>query len=44
MPRKLVFLILFLVAIVGAMFLLASLDVEQNLQPVEKPVLGEGLS
>ncbi|MEH6756026.1 MAG: hypothetical protein V7676_00780 [Parasphingorhabdus sp.] len=43
MPRNLVFLIVFLVAIIGAMFLLASMDVEQELKPVEKPVIGGAL-
>lgn len=38
MPRSLVFLIIFLVVIIGAMFFLASMDVEQDLVPVEKPV------
>lgn len=42
MPRNLVFLIVFLVAVIGAMFLLASMDVEKDLKPVEKPVtIGE---
>ncbi|MEP2103840.1 MAG: hypothetical protein ABJP02_17075 [Parasphingorhabdus sp.] len=41
MPRNLVFLIVFLVIVIGAMFLLASMDVEQDMQPVEKPVIAE---
>ncbi len=41
MSRSLVFLIVFLAAVIGAMFLLASLDVEQELKPVEKPVVAE---
>lgn len=44
MPRNLVFLIVFLAAIIGAMFLLASIDVEQDVKPVEKPVIGGELS
>ncbi len=44
MPRNLVFLIIFLVAIIGAMFLLASMDVEQDMKPVEKPVVGGELN
>ncbi len=43
MPRNLVFLIVFLVAIVGALFLLSSMDVEQDVKPVEKPVIGGAL-
>ncbi|MEW4468248.1 hypothetical protein AB1K62_10490 [Parasphingorhabdus sp. JC815] len=39
MPRNLVFLIVFLVVIIGGMFFLASMDVEQDVKPVEKPVL-----
>ncbi|WP_268255412.1 hypothetical protein [Parasphingorhabdus litoris] len=39
MSRNLVFLIVFLVVIIGGMFLLASMDVEQEMQPVEKPVI-----
>ncbi len=41
MPRNLVFLIVILVAVIGAMFLLASMDVEQDMKPVEKPVIAE---
>lgn len=41
MPRNLVFLIIFLAAVIGAMFLLASMDVEQDMKAVEKPVIAE---
>lgn len=44
MPRNLVFLIVFLAAFVGAMFLLASMDVEQDVTTVEKPVIGGELN
>lgn len=44
MPRNLVFLIIFLITIIGAMFLLASMDVEQDVKPVEKPVIGGELN
>mgnify|MGYP003634456746 CR=1 len=44
MPRNLVFLIVFLAVIIGAMFLFASIDVEQDLKPVEKPVVGGALN
>lgn len=44
MPRNLVFLIVFLAAVIGAMFLLASMDIEQDLKPVEKPVIGGELN
>ena len=40
MPRNLVFLIVLLVIVVAAMFFLASMDVESEPQPVEKPVIG----
>jgi hypothetical protein len=40
MPRSLVFLIVVLAALIGAVFLLSSMDVEQDLTPVEKPVIG----
>lgn len=40
MPRNLVFLIVFLVLVIAAMFFLASMDVESEPKPVEKPVIG----
>jgi hypothetical protein len=43
MPRKLVYLILFVAVLIGAAIYLASMDVEQPLQPVEKPVFGDDL-
>jgi|TARA_R100001244_G_scaffold39766_2_gene35708 hypothetical protein len=43
MPRQLVFLILFVAILIGGALLLASMDVEQPLQPVEKPVIGDDL-
>lgn len=43
MPRKLVYLILFVAVLIGAAVYLASMDVEQSLQPVEKPVIGDDL-
>lgn len=43
MPRQLVFLILIVVILIGAAFFLASMDLEQPLQPVEKPVIGADL-
>ena len=43
MPRQLVFLILIIVILIGAAFFLASMDLEQPLQPVEKPVIGADL-
>ncbi|WP_339693159.1 hypothetical protein [uncultured Parasphingorhabdus sp.] len=43
MPRKLVYLILFVAVLVGAAVYLASMDVEQPLQSVEKPVIGDDL-
>ncbi|MEO9601279.1 hypothetical protein [Parasphingorhabdus sp.] len=43
MPRQLVYLILFVAILIGAAFLLASMDVEQPLQPVEKSVIGSDL-
>ena len=43
MPRKLVYLILFVVILIGAAVYLASMDVEQPLQTVEKPVIGDDL-
>tara|TARA_R110002033_G_scaffold128655_7_gene169721 strand:- start:3034 stop:3168 length:135 start_codon:yes stop_codon:yes gene_type:complete len=43
MPRKLVYLILFVAVLIGAAIYLASMDVEQPLQPVEKPVIGDDL-
>lgn len=39
MPRSLVFLLILLAVIIGAMFFLSSMDVEQDLKPVEKPVV-----
>lgn len=41
MPKNLLFLIVFLVALIGALFLLASMDVEQDMKPIEKPVIAE---
>lgn len=43
MPRQLVYLILFVALLIGAAVLLSSMDVEQPLQPVEKPVIGDDL-
>lgn len=43
MPRQLVFIILFVAILIGATLFLASMDVEQALQPVEKPVIGADL-
>ena len=43
MPRQLVFLILIVVILIGAAFFLSSMDLEQPLQPVEKPVIGADL-
>lgn len=43
MPRQLVYLILFVAILIGAAVLLASMDVEQPLQSVEKPVIGGDL-
>ncbi|WP_417594063.1 hypothetical protein [Parasphingorhabdus sp.] len=43
MPRKLVFLILFVAVLIGAAIYLASMDVEQPLHPMEKPVIGDDL-
>ncbi|WP_339827181.1 hypothetical protein [uncultured Parasphingorhabdus sp.] len=43
MPRKLVYLILFVAVLIGTAVYLASMDVEQPLQPVEKPVIGDDL-
>lgn len=43
MPRKLVYLILFVVILIAAAVFLASMDAEQPLQPVEKPVIGDEL-
>lgn len=43
MPRKLVYLILFVAVLIGAAVYLASMDVEQPLLPVEKPVIGDDL-
>ncbi|MEO9468804.1 hypothetical protein [Parasphingorhabdus sp.] len=39
MPRSLVLIIVLVVLAGAAMFGLSTLDVEQDLQPVEKPVL-----
>ncbi len=44
MSRNLVLLIIFLVIVIAAMFFLASMDVEQEPKPVEKPVVGAELS
>ena len=43
MPRQLVLSILFVVLLIGAAFFLASMELEQPLQPVEKPVIGADL-
>ncbi|WP_417621923.1 hypothetical protein [Parasphingorhabdus sp.] len=43
MPRQLVYLVLFVAILIGAAIFLASMDVEQPLQPVEKPVIGGDL-
>jgi hypothetical protein len=43
MPRPLVYLILFFVILIGGSVYLASMDVEQPLKPVEKPVIGADL-
>lgn len=43
MPRQLVYIILFVAILIGAAVFLASTDVEQPLQTVEKPVIGEDL-
>ncbi len=43
MPRQLVFLILFVAILIGGALFLASMDVEQPLQSVEKPVIGDDL-
>ena len=43
MPRQLVFLILFVAILIGGAIALASMDTEQPLQPVEKPVIGDDL-
>ena len=40
MPRQLVFLVLFVAILIGGALFLASMDVEQPLQPVEKSVIG----
>lgn len=44
MPRNLVFLIIFLLLAIAGMFYLASMDVEQDVGPVEKPVIGDDLN
>jgi hypothetical protein len=44
MPRKLVFLIVFLALIVASMFFLASIDAEQEPKLVEEPVIGTDLN
>ena len=44
MPRNLVFLIVFLVIVIAAVFILASIDTERAPQPVEKPVIGAELN
>ncbi|WP_417613528.1 hypothetical protein [Parasphingorhabdus sp.] len=43
MPRQLVFIVLFVALLIGAAFFLASMDVEQRLKQVEKPVIGDDL-
>ena len=43
MPRQLVFIVLFVALLIGAAFFLASMDVEQPLKQVEKPVIGDDL-
>jgi len=43
MPRQLVFIILFVAFLIGSALFLASMDVEQPMQPVEKPVIGDDL-
>ncbi len=40
MSRSLFLSIVFLVIVIAAMFFLASIDVEQDPTPVEKPVIG----
>lgn len=44
MPRSLVFLIIILIALIAAMFFLASMDIEQPAEPVEMPVIGGELN
>jgi hypothetical protein len=44
MPRKMVIIIVFILLIVAGMFILASLDTEQPLTPVEQPVIGGDLT
>lgn len=41
MPRKLLFLLILLILIVGSLFFLASLDTETQPILVEKPVIAE---
>ena len=43
MPRQLVFRILFVAILIGGALFLASMGVEQPLQSVEKPVIGDDL-
>ena len=43
MPKSLLVLIIFLAVLVVGMFILASMDVEQEPKLVEKPVIGEVL-
>lgn len=44
MSRKLVFIIMFFALVIAAMFFLASMDVEVEEQPIEKPVIGNELN
>ncbi|SIO08401.1 hypothetical protein SAMN02745824_2888 [Parasphingorhabdus marina DSM 22363] len=44
MPRSLVVILLFVILLGAGMYGLASMDVEQELAPVEKPVLNPGTS
>ncbi|MEO0441554.1 MAG: hypothetical protein AAF067_11865 [Pseudomonadota bacterium] len=44
MPRSLVVILLLVVLMGAGMFGLASMDVEQDLKPVEKPVQTPGVS
>lgn len=38
MPRKMIFLIVLIIILIAGMFVLASLDTEKPLQPMEQPV------
>lgn len=44
MPRSLVVILLLVILVGAGMFGLASMDVEQELKPVEKPVQSSGAS